>query len=301
MQVRHRSSPPSLTLPRKGGGNAAETAQHPVANNDVFNANRAIGRIALTVAADAGRTRRMRVHEEGSLRVRFPNADPGECEAVVVNTAGGIAGGDRFDLDVEVGAGARLSVSGAAAEKIYRTHGPDAEISVRLDVKRGAALRWLPQETILFDRTRVTRHIDVDLADDASVVLVEAIVFGRSAMGETVNEGKMFDRWRVRRDGRMLFAETLKLDGAIAQKLSEKPVAGGAAAIATLLVIPGDDTVSSTVRALEDRFSGEVGVSAWNGIAIARFCARDGAALRRDLVMVLGALDLGTLPRLWSN
>src|SRR5262245_49260771 len=102
----------------------------------------------------------MRVHEEGSLRVRFPNADPGQCEAVIVNTAGGIAGGDRFDLDVEVGPRARLSVSGAAAEKIYRTHGPDAEISVHLNVERGATLHWLPQETILFDRTRMSRQID---------------------------------------------------------------------------------------------------------------------------------------------
>lgn len=270
-------------------------------NDDIFNANRAVGRIALAVAADGGRTKRLRVHEEGSLRVRFPNADPGECEAVIVNTAGGIAGGDRFDLDVEVGAQARLSVSGAAAEKIYRTHGPDAEISVRLDVKQGATLRWLPQETILFDRARVTRRIDVELAEDASIVLAEAIVFGRSAMGEAVNDGKMSDRWRVRRDGRLLFAETLNLDGAIAQKLSEKAVANGGIAIATLLVIPGDDTVSSMVRAFESKFAGEVGVSAWNGIAVARFCARDGASLRRDLVMVLGALDLGTLPRLWSN
>jgi len=267
----------------------------------LFNANRALGRISLAVAADNGKTRRVRVHEEGSLRVRFPNADPGECEAVIVNTAGGIAGGDSFDLYLDVGPRAQLSVSGAAAEKIYRTHGPDAQISVRLDVKAGASLRWLPQETILFDHTRVTRHIDVELAQDASIVLAEAIVFGRSAMGEAVNEGKMFDRWRVRRDGRLLFAETLKLDGAIAQKLSEKAVADGGVAIATLLVIPGDDTVSSTLRALDSRFSGEVGVSVWNCIAVARFCARDGASLRRDLVMVLGALDLGTLPRLWSN
>jgi len=271
------------------------------AQDRVFNANRAIGRISLAVAADEGKARRVRVHEEGSLRVRFPNADPGECEAVIVNTAGGIAGGDRFDLDVEVGSQARLSVSGAAAEKIYRTHGPDAEISVRLDVKRGATLRWLPQETILFDRARVTRHIDVEFADGASIVLAEAIVFGRSAMGEAVNEGKMFDRWRVRRDGRLLFAETLRLEGDIARQLSEKAIANGGVAIATLLVIPGDDTVSSMVRALEGKFAGEVGVSAWNGIAVARFCARDGASLRRDLVMVLGALDLGTLPRLWSN
>jgi len=267
----------------------------------VFNANRAIGRISLAVAAEAGRTRRTRVHEEGSLRVRFPNTDPGECEAVIVNTAGGIAGGDRFDLDVEVGAQARLSVSGAAAEKIYRTHGPDSEIAVRLDVGPGGVLHWLPQETILFDRTRVTRRIDVDLAQDASLVLAEAIVFGRSAMGEALNQGKMVDRWRVRRDGRLVFAETLDLQGAVAQQLSQKAVAGGAAAIATLLVIPGDDTVAAMVRALEDRFCGEVGVSAWNGIAVTRFCARDGAALRRDLVSVLGALGLGALPRLWSN
>ena len=267
----------------------------------VFNANRAIGRLSLAVAAGAGRTRRTRVHEEGSLRVRFPNTDPGECEAVIVNTAGGIAGGDRFDLDVEVGAQARLSVSGAAAEKIYRTHGPDSEITVRLDVGPGGVLRWLPQETILFDRTRVSRRIEVDLARDASLVLAEAIVFGRSAMGESVNQGKMIDRWRVRRDGRLVFAETLDLQGAVAQQLSQKAVAGGAAAIATLLVIPGDDTVAAMVRALEGRFSGEVGVSAWNGIAVARFCARDGAALRRDLVLVLGALGLGALPRLWSN
>jgi urease accessory protein len=271
------------------------------AQDKVFNDNRAVGRVALAVAAHEGRTRRVRVHEEGSLRVRFPNADPGECEAIIVNTAGGIAGGDRFDFDIEVDAGAQLTVSGAAAEKIYRTHGPDSEISVRLDVKEGAVLRWLPQETILFDRTRVSRQIDVDLAEGASVVLAEAIVFGRSAMGEAVNDGKMFDRWRVRRNGRLLFAETLSLEGAISQKLSEKAAADGGVAIATLLVIPGDDTVSSLVRALEERFAGEVGVSAWNGIAVTRFCARDGASLRRDLTMVLGALNLGALPRLWSN
>jgi urease accessory protein len=139
-------------------------------------------------------------HEEGSPRVRFPNVDAGECEAVIVNTAGGVAGGDRSDLDVEVGPQARLSVSGAAAEKIYRTHGPDAEISIRLDVKRGAALRWLLQETILFDRARLARRIDVELAEGASVVLAEPLCSAAPPWG-TVNEGKLSDRWRVR-DGK---------------------------------------------------------------------------------------------------
>ena len=115
-------------------------------------------------------------------------------------------------------------MSGAAAEKIYRTHGPDAEISVRLDVKPGAALRWLPQETILFDRTRVTPAHRCRSRGCASLVLAEAIVFGRSAMGEAVHDGKLSTAGASGRMAGLIFAETLNLDGAIAQKLSEKAV-----------------------------------------------------------------------------
>ena len=124
------------------------------------------------------------MHEAGSLRVRFPNAaDKAVLEAVIVNTAGGMAGGDRFDIDVAVEAGARLTVTTAAAEKIYRSLGPDTEVSVKLDVGPGGALAWLPQETILFDQVRLRRMIDVDLAHDANLILAEAIVFGRVGDG----------------------------------------------------------------------------------------------------------------------
>src|SRR5262245_18358262 len=146
----------------------------------IFADNRAIGRIALTVEAHDGVSRRAHVREEGSLRVRFPETGP--LEAVIVNTAGGIAGGDRFGIDVTVGAGAYLTVTGAAAEKVYRSLGPDAGIAIKLDVRAGARLAWLPQETILFDRVHLRRSIDIDLAPDASLLLAEAIVFGRSAM-----------------------------------------------------------------------------------------------------------------------
>jgi urease accessory protein len=117
-------------------------------------------------------------------------------------------------------------------------------------------------------------------------------------MGEAVEEGLLADHWRVRRGGRLIFAENTRLDGAVVERLSEPAVAGGGVAIATVLIAPGDEALVQAVRALE--FAGEVGISAWNGIAVARLCARDGAALRRDLTAVLAALGQ-PLPRLWLN
>lgn len=268
---------------------------------EIFAKNRATGSIALSVAASGGMTRRARVREEGSLRVRFPSTAAPDCEAVVVNTAGGVAGGDRFDLAFSVGEGGDLIVSTAAAEKVYRSLDAVARISVKLDVAAGGALTWLPQETILFDRARVTRDIDVALADDAALLLCEAIIFGRSAMGECVAEGRFADRWRIRRGGRLVFAESLRLEGGIAEKLAAPATAAGAAALATVFVSPGGEALVGAVRMLSDTFAGEVGISAWNGIALARLCARDGAALRHDLVSVLAALGRRNLPRLWLN
>jgi urease accessory protein len=269
--------------------------------NEIFAGNRAVGRIAFTVAAPGG-SRRGRVHEAGSLRVRFPNgASQATLDAVIVNTAGGMAGGDRFAIDIKVGAGARLSVTTAAAEKIYRSLGPDTDICVKLDVGPGGALAWLPQETIVFDQARLRRSIDIELARDAKLLLAEAAVFGRSAMGETVVQGHFFDRWRLRVGGALVFAETLRLDGDIAQRLAQRAIAGGGVAVASVIKYPGDDTDATAIRTAQDRFAGEVGVSAWNGVVVARLVASDGAALRRDLVAMLTALDAAPLPRLWLN
>ena len=266
----------------------------------IFAANRAVGSITFSVKSVAGKTRRAGVHEAGSLRVRCPGAPAAELEAVLINTAGGIAGGDRFDLGIAAGQGTRLVVTSAAAEKVYRSLGPVSFVGVKLDVAAGGALAWMPQETILFDRARLTRTIDVDLAADARVFLAEAIVFGRSGMGEAVEQGALADRWRVRRGGKLIYAETVRLDGRIAARLAEPAVANGGIAIATVLAVPGDEASVEALRALQDRFVGEVGVSAWNGLAAVRLCAADGAALRHDLVHVMTALR-GALPRLWTN
>jgi urease accessory protein len=230
--------------------------------------------------------------------VRFPNSSARALEAMIVNTAGGMAGGDRHDLDINVGDGAALTVTTAAAEKVYRALGPDAEIAVRLVAGAGARLSWLPQETILFDRARLKRRVEVELTAGATLLMAEAVVFGRSAMGEAVEQGALIDRWRVRRDGQLIFAETVRLDGAIARMLAEPAVAGGGVATATVLAVPGD--AAMVERARTQTFCGEVGLSAWNGLAVARLCAKDGAGLRRDLAAVVTALG-GLLPRLWTN
>jgi urease accessory protein len=267
----------------------------------IFAANRAFGRIMLAVQAHAGATRRSRVGESGSLRVRCPRPSSAELEAVIINTAGGVAGGDRLELDVRVGCDARLVITTAAAEKVYRTLEAEATVDVRLAVGDGGMLAWLPQETILFDRARLRRSIEIDLAGDARLLLAEALVLGRSGMGETVDDGRLLDRWRVRRNGGLIHAEAARLDGEIAGRLAAPAAAGGRIALATVLAVPADEAFAARVRGLDGTFRGEVGVSAWSGLAVIRLCAVDGAALRHDLRAVLGSVCDGSLPRLWLH
>ncbi len=250
---------------------------------------------------DAGMTRRARVREEGPLRVRCPGPPSPELEAVIVNTAGGVAGGDRFELDVSVAPGARLVVTTAAAEKVYRSLHPDAVIDVKLKVGAGGSLAWLPQETILFDRARLSRAVDIELADEARLVFGEAVIFGRSGMGEIVRHGRLEDRWRLHRHGRIIHAEAMRLEGDIAARLAQSAVGKGAVAVATVLILPGDEMTAAGVRALGDRFRGDVAASAWKDMMVVRLCAADGAALRQDLIAVLSTMRGIPLPRLWLN
>lgn len=267
----------------------------------VFAANRAVGSVAFATVLSGGVTRRGDVHEAGSLRVRFPSSETSALSAVLVNTAGGVAGGDRFDIAIDAGAGTALTLTTAAAEKVYRSHGPAAGVGVSLRVRRSAHLAWLPQETILFDRARLARRIDIELDDEASLLLAEIVVFGRAAMNEMMTEGAYSDRWRLRRGGRLVFAETLRLDGDIGVKLAQRAIAAGGAAIATVLIAPGDQQLVEHVRAAVPAFTGEVGISAWNGFALARFCAKDAATLRGDVMKLLAQVDATALPRLWLN
>jgi urease accessory protein len=277
------------------------TAEQKESAGATFAANRAYGRVSLALAATARGTRRTTTREDGSLRVRFPGACTDAPEAVLVNTAGGIAGGDHFATDLALDAGAQLVVTTAAAEKIYRSLGPNACVDVTATLADGASLVWLPQETILFNRARLARTVAIALAPTATLLFVETTVFGRSAMGETMHEGLLTDRWRVRRAGRLIFGDNFRLDGPIADRLNETAIAGGRTAIGTMLMAPGDDDAVAAVRAASGQFHGEVGISAWGGIALVRLAAPDGAALRHDLVVLLSALGRPALPRIWLS
>jgi urease accessory protein len=268
---------------------------------ETFAANRARGAVAFDVHQVEGVTRRRHLHESGSLRVRFPSPEAEGLSAVFVNTAGGVAGGDRFDIDIAAGEGSRLAVTTAAAEKIYRTEGPPAQLNIALKLAANSHLAWLPQETILFDRAGVLRRIDIDMAERASLLLCEIVVFGRAAMGERVLQGNFIDRWRLRRGGRLVFAENVRLDGDIGEKLAKPVIANGGVAIGTALIVPGDDALVGRIRELSESFGGEVGISSWNGFAMARFCAQDAAKLRADMMAVLGRASGSALPRLWLN
>src|SRR3979490_3049050 len=267
----------------------------------IFAANRAQGSVTFDVHLLEGVTRRRHLHESGSLRVRFPSPGAEGLSAVFVNTAGGVAGGDRFDIEIATGQGSRLVVTTAAAEKVYRAPGPAAQLNIALKATDGSHLAWLPQETILFDRVRVLRRIDIDLAESASLLLCEIVGFGRSAMGERMLHGQFVDRWRMRRGGTLVFAETVRLDGDIGEMLGKPAIAKGGVAIGTALIVPGDAALVERIRELSESFGGEVGISAWNGFAMARICAQDAAKLRADMIAVLGRAGGPALPRLWLN
>lgn len=263
---------------------------------------RTSGRLRLGFRRADGETRLARLYQEGAAKARLPRGHaPGEPEAVVINTAGGLTGGDRMSIEVEAGAATEAAVSSQASEKIYRSSGGEARIDVSLRLDEGAALAWLPQETIIFERGRLVRRVAVEMAADSRLLLLESLILGRQAMGERVTEGLVQESWRVRRASRLVFAEGLRLEGALAERLAGPAILGGACALATLLYVAPDaeDRVESLRAALEDQET-DAGASAWNGLLVSRIVAPDGQHLRRRLVAALQALRPDReLPRVW--
>src|SRR5204863_245865 len=140
-----------------------------------------------------------------------------------------------------------------------RAGGPAAQLNIALKAEAGAQLSWLPQETILFDRARIARRIDIDLAEDAQLLLCEIVVFGRAAMGERMLHGEFIDRWRLRRSGKLVFAETIRVDGDIGAKLAQSAIAKAGVAIGTALIVPGDEALVERIREWTETFGGELG------------------------------------------
>ncbi len=263
---------------------------------------RSEGEARLEIELRSRRSVVARQYQRGSAKVRFPHPLQADVpEAVLLNTAGGITGGDRFTVHATLASGTSALITTQAAEKVYRSLGEDAYVDGQLHLGQGARLEWLPQEAIVFDQARLSRRLDVDMAEGAEVLALEAVVLGRTAMGERVREGRVVDRCRVRRAGRLVFADTLRLDGAIEETLSGHATGLGAKALATVLfAAPHAATMLGPVREILEAAPHAAGASCWNDLLVARLAAPDGQSLLHTLIDTLVVLRGGApLPRMW--
>lgn len=267
---------------------------------------RSQGRILLRAGPGEGEsaTRVLDLSESGPSRLRFPKG-AGALEAVIVNTAGGIACGDAFCVTLDLAARGDLVLTTTAAEKLYRSDGPVSRIDNRLILGAGARLAWLPQETIFFDAARVRRRFEIDLAPDAGLLAVEIVAFGRAARGERISQGLFEDVWRVRRDGRLTYADSLRLEGPIGDLLARPAIGGSARACATLLDLsPGAEARLEKARALLEGAAApgvEAAASAWNGHLAVRALSGTIGPLRGLIAHFLVGYRGAPMPRVWQS
>lgn len=267
---------------------------------------RAHGRVRIAARLRAGKPVLAELHQRGSARALFPHERSGELAAVLLNTAGGVTGGDRFACEAQTADGTALTLTTQAAERAYRAQpGEVARIDTRLVLGAASRIDWLPQETILFDGAALERSLTVDMAADARLLAVEAVILGRRAMGEQVLCAHLIDRWRIRRAGRLVYADTLRLSGPVAA-IAAGPAAFGPNRVAATVVYVCPDAADrvSAARAFlseaEDTSGVEAAASVRDGVLVARLLAPDAHRLRRVLVGLLSGLRGAPLPRVWT-
>lgn len=261
---------------------------------------RARGRGAIVAKALDGRSRIAELFQEGAAKIRLPATFSNEMEAVIINTAGGLTGGDQMEWQVTAGRDTFITATTQACEKIYKASFGTASVSTRIVAEANSRVHWLPQESILFDNASLTRRLEVDLDETAEFIAVEAVLLGRKAMGEAMTSGLVRDRWRIRRGGRLIHAEELRLDGDVGGLTVRAPVLSGQVAFATLLYAgPLAEAYLPRVREALGEAAG--GASCWSDKLVVRLAAADGFALRKNLIPVISVLRGGaSVPKVWN-
>jgi urease accessory protein len=239
---------------------------------------RARGRVSLAVHRRDGADAIRDLAQSGCGRLLFPTRDSGApLEAVIVNTQ--------------------------ACEKVYRSGEGPARVDAKLKVGPDAKLHWLPQETILFEGSRLRRKLEAEIDPGATFLAAEAVVLGRHAMGETLESADFHDSWRIRRGGKLVFAEETACAGGWAVARGAKAALGAeAAAFATLLLASPDvGTRLANTRALLESHGIDGGASVVDGLLVARLVAGPGLALRKAMIPLLECLSGAPLPRVWTT
>ena len=261
-----------------------------------------LSQLDASFVVEGGRTRLDRVFESGALRLRHPRG-PG-CEGIIVNTGGGIVGGDRLASAFALAPGAAATLTTVAAEKVYRSSGATARIETALTLGAHARFDWLPQETILFDGAALSRRLRVDMHETATLLLAESRVLGRRGSGETTRRLALDDRTEITRGGRPILVDAMRLQGDADARLQRAATGNGATAMATV-VLAAPDAASRLdgMRALlADVPEVEGGVSAWDGMLVIRTVAREAARQMACIMQVLGVLRDGrTQPQVWRT
>ena len=269
---------------------------------------RAHGVLRLEIRHRGGRSALHSVYQQAPCRALMPTVEPGApLEAVLVNTSGGLVGGDRIESMIAVGTDASAVLASQAAEKVYRSTGADTVVETALSIAGGAWLEWLPQETILFDGARLHRRLSIDLAPTARLLAAETVIFGRIARGERFSRGFLHDSWALRRAGRLAWADAIRLDGDVEALRTRAFGFGQAAGYATLLHAgPAAASFLPLAREIVASAPAEGGATLVSGLLLLRFIAEDAARLRSAVAAAACRLRAeiaglpAQLPRVWQ-
>ena len=242
-----------------------------------------------------------RMYQAGSSKILLPKTYTPLKEAVLINTAGGITGGDKFEIKLNL-ASSKIVATTQTAERLYNSIGSTANINIHLTIDEGSTLHWLPQETIFFDGALIDRNIRVDMAATSDVVFLETIIFGRQAMGEIVQNGEFRDNWRFYRDGTLFHSEVVCLQSDIDQLLKECAGGNGATTLSTIIVA-GKKTEykKNKVMPLVNRFRSTFGISYWEDKLILRMLNSDPYILKKEINFLLQELLEQPLPQVWQS
>ncbi|MGE0700536.1 MAG: urease accessory protein UreD [Hyphomicrobiaceae bacterium] len=263
---------------------------------------RVTGGVNARFLSDGTRTVVASVAERGGYRMTRPSTFAPHLEALQLNSAGGIAGGDRIETRYELGPGADVVHTTSSGERVYRTAGPPARLELSVLLEPGARLDWLPHQTLVYAGASLDRRIEVQMASDSRLLLVEMLTFGRPESNEGDMAVRINDQWRIRRDGRLVYAEALRFSGVLGDVLTRPAIGGGARASAVLLLVARDapDQVDPVRRVLESD-AWESGVSAWDGLLAARLLAQRPGQLVAALARAIPILSGRALPRVWAT
>jgi urease accessory protein len=256
-----------------------------------------------------GKTALADLYQRAPCRVLFPMTEKDDSiQSVLLTTSGGLTGGDRTRVSICVDADAQATATTQAAEKIYRAlpNTGDARVEVDMQVGDGAWAEWLAQETIVFEGSRLRRSFTADVAAGGRLLAVESIVFGRTAMGESFDSGLLHDAWRIRRDGRLVWADALHLEGDARRQRGE-PFGFGTHIAASTVLYAGADASQQVnlVRQLLDECDLPCGATALDGILLVRIMANEASALRAVVMKLIAGVRQAAaalparLPRVW--